>query len=61
MLRRDLQGMSVNKARSSRQRTEIAVGGAGFAGLALAIALRQALGDLFAVTVIDPAHRSPSA
>jgi 2-octaprenyl-6-methoxyphenol hydroxylase len=54
MLRRDLQGMSMNKARSSRQRTEVAVGGAGFAGLALAIALRQALGDPFAVTVIDP-------
>ena len=44
----------MNKARSSRQRTEVAVGGAGFAGLALAIALRQALGDPFAVTVIDP-------
>ncbi|MFZ0065692.1 MAG: ubiquinone biosynthesis hydroxylase [Pseudolabrys sp.] len=42
------------KARSSRQRIEVAVGGAGFAGLALAIALRQALGDPFAVTVIDP-------
>ena len=44
----------MNKARSARQRTEVAVGGAGFAGLALAIALRQALGDPFAVTVIDP-------
>ena len=44
----------MSKARSSRQRTEVAVGGAGFAGLALAIALRQALGDPFAVTVIDP-------
>ena len=31
------------------------IGGAGFAGLALAIALRQALGDSFAVTVVDPA------
>jgi 2-octaprenyl-6-methoxyphenol hydroxylase len=46
--------MSMSNARSSRQRTEVAVGGAGFAGLALAIALRQALGDPFAVTVIDP-------
>src|SRR6478609_2339442 len=54
MLRRDLQGMSMNKVRSSRQRIEVAVGGAGFAGLALAIALRQALGDPFAVAVIDP-------
>jgi 2-octaprenyl-6-methoxyphenol hydroxylase len=54
MLRRDLQGTSMNKAPSSRQRIEVAVGGAGFAGLALAIALRQALGDPFAVTVIDP-------
>jgi 2-octaprenyl-6-methoxyphenol hydroxylase len=54
MLRRDLQGMPMSNARSSRQRTEVAVGGAGFAGLALAIALRQALGAPFAVTVIDP-------
>jgi 2-octaprenyl-6-methoxyphenol hydroxylase len=35
--------------------TEVVIGGAGFAGLALAIALRQALGDLFTVTVADPA------
>jgi len=34
---------------------EIVVGGAGFAGLALAIALRQGLGDPFTVTVADPA------
>ena len=31
------------------------IGGAGFAGLALAIALRQSLGEAFAVTVVDPA------
>ena len=36
-------------------RAEVVVGGAGFAGLALAIALRQGLGDAFAVTVVDPA------
>jgi 2-octaprenyl-6-methoxyphenol hydroxylase len=36
-------------------RTEVVVGGAGFAGLALAIALRQGLGDPFTVTVADPA------
>jgi 2-octaprenyl-6-methoxyphenol hydroxylase len=34
---------------------DIVIGGAGFAGLALAIALRQALGARFAVTVADPA------
>src|SRR6188472_4598924 len=34
---------------------EVVVGGAGFAGLALAIALRQGLGDPFTVTVADPA------
>jgi 2-octaprenyl-6-methoxyphenol hydroxylase len=34
---------------------DVVIGGAGFAGLALAIALRQALGDGFAVTVADPA------
>jgi 2-octaprenyl-6-methoxyphenol hydroxylase len=33
---------------------DVLIGGAGFAGLALAIALRQSLGDSFAVTVADP-------
>jgi 2-octaprenyl-6-methoxyphenol hydroxylase len=36
-------------------RTDVLIGGAGFAGLSLAIALRQALGQAFAVTVADPA------
>ncbi|HEY5306835.1 MAG TPA: ubiquinone biosynthesis hydroxylase [Pseudolabrys sp.] len=36
-------------------KTDLLIGGAGFAGLALAIALRQGLGDAFAVTVVDPA------
>jgi 2-octaprenyl-6-methoxyphenol hydroxylase len=36
------------------QRTDMLIGGAGFAGLALAIALREALGEEFAVTVADP-------
>ncbi len=35
--------------------TDLLIGGAGFAGLALAIALRQGLGEAFAVTVVDPA------
>jgi len=34
---------------------DVVIGGAGFAGLALAIALRQALGASFSVTVADPA------
>ena len=56
MLRRDLQGMSVTMASPHMSRKPMCViGGAGFAGLALAIALRQGLGDPFAVTVIDPA------
>jgi 2-octaprenyl-6-methoxyphenol hydroxylase len=37
------------------QRIDVLIGGAGFAGLALAIALRQSLGSSFAVTVADPA------
>jgi len=41
--------------RGQNHRADIAVGGAGFAGLALAIALRQGRGDPFAVTVADPA------
>jgi 2-octaprenyl-6-methoxyphenol hydroxylase len=42
---------------SSREmhRTDVLIGGAGFAGLALAIALRQGLGSAFSVTVADPA------
>jgi 2-octaprenyl-6-methoxyphenol hydroxylase len=40
------------------ERRDVVIGGAGFAGLALAIALRQALGEGFAVTVADPALRS---
>jgi 2-octaprenyl-6-methoxyphenol hydroxylase len=36
-------------------RTDVLIAGGGFAGLALAIGLRQALGPSFAVTVADPA------
>ena len=36
-------------------RADVLIGGGGFAGLALAIALRQALGDPFKVMVADPA------
>ncbi len=45
----------MNKANSTHQPAEVVIGGAGFAGLALAIALRQGLGDAFTVVVIDPA------
>src|SRR5690348_11384620 len=40
-------------------RTDVLIGGAGFAGLSLAIALRQALGKPFSVTVADPALATP--
>lgn len=40
---------------SKNERRDVVIGGAGFAGLALAIALRQGLGDSFTVTVADPA------
>jgi 2-octaprenyl-6-methoxyphenol hydroxylase len=36
-------------------KADVVVGGGGFAGLALAIALRQALGESFSVVVADPA------
>jgi 2-octaprenyl-6-methoxyphenol hydroxylase len=39
----------------SAQGLDVVIGGAGFAGLALAIALRQGLGPSFSVTVADPA------
>jgi len=37
------------------KRTDVVIAGGGFAGLTLAIALRQALGASFSVTVADPA------
>jgi 2-octaprenyl-6-methoxyphenol hydroxylase len=37
------------------ERVDVLIGGGGFAGLALAVALRQGLGDSFQVTVADPA------
>src|SRR5471032_1656624 len=43
------------KTLKQQHKTDLVIGGAGFAGLALAIALRQGLGDSFAVTVVDPA------
>ena len=43
------------KGLKQHHKTDLLIGGAGFAGLALAIALRQGLGDAFAVTVVDPA------
>jgi 2-octaprenyl-6-methoxyphenol hydroxylase len=55
MLRQDLQGMPMEKPDTQRERADVVIGGGGFAGLALGIALRQALGEDFAVTVADPA------
>jgi 2-octaprenyl-6-methoxyphenol hydroxylase len=42
------------------QNVDVLIGGAGLAGLSLAIALRQALGDSFAVAIADPALGRPS-
>ncbi len=41
------------------RRCDVLIAGGGFAGLALAIALRQALGSSFAVAVADPAFGQP--
>ncbi|HEU5276083.1 MAG TPA: ubiquinone biosynthesis hydroxylase [Xanthobacteraceae bacterium] len=43
------------------ERVEVMIAGAGFAGLALALALRQALGHFFAVAVVDPVLGRPPA
>lgn len=43
------------KATEKQRKTDLVIGGAGFAGLALGIALRQGLGEAFSVTVVDPA------
>src|SRR6202166_460113 len=50
-----LQGSPMAKVPAEQHKTDLLIGGAGFAGLALAIALRQGLGESFAVTVVDPA------
>jgi len=39
----------------SSQRADVVIAGGGFAGLALALALRQGLGDSFRIVVADPA------
>ena len=41
------------------QKADVLIGGAGFTGLALAIALRQGLGEGFTVVVADPALARP--
>jgi 2-octaprenyl-6-methoxyphenol hydroxylase len=43
----------------SKATVDAVIAGGGFAGLALAIALRQGLGSTFAVTVADPAFARP--
>src|SRR5215831_13785184 len=45
----------------NQDRVDVLIGGAGFAGLALALALRQALGDPFRVAVADPTLGRPVA
>ena len=42
-----------------QDRVDVLIAGAGFAGLALALALRQALGATFRVAVADPALGRP--
>lgn len=48
----------MDKSKTGRNRADVLIAGGGFAGLALAIALRQGLGESFAVTVADPALAS---
>lgn len=43
------------KTKRANGQIDVLIGGAGFAGLALAVALRQTLGPAFAVAVADPA------
>ena len=45
----------------TQRRCDVLIAGGGFAGLALAVALRQALGPSFLVTVADPVFARPPA
>jgi 2-octaprenyl-6-methoxyphenol hydroxylase len=47
--------MAKTKRSAKSARADVVIGGGGFAGLALAVALRQGLGASFKVTVADPA------
>jgi 2-octaprenyl-6-methoxyphenol hydroxylase len=49
----------VESSSKDAQKVDVLIGGAGFAGLALAIALRQGLAPSFSVTVADPALARP--
>jgi 2-octaprenyl-6-methoxyphenol hydroxylase len=49
----------VESSSQDAQKVDVLIGGAGFAGLALAIALRQGLAPSFSVTVADPALAGP--
>jgi 2-octaprenyl-6-methoxyphenol hydroxylase len=48
----------VQRSARSVESVDVLIGGAGFAGLALAIALRQSLGRSFSIVVVDPAAAS---
>src|SRR5262245_2066984 len=48
-------GMITMADRPAIERADVVIAGAGFAGLALAIALRQGLGPAFKVVAADPA------
>src|SRR3972149_3761464 len=65
MLRATLQASRkesvMTKVLKQHHKTDLVIGGAGFAGLALAIAWREALGEAFAVTVVDPALGQPKS
>ena len=51
--------MNQDTSQDTKQ-VDVLIGGAGFAGLALALALRQALGPSFAVAVADPSVSTTS-
>jgi 2-octaprenyl-6-methoxyphenol hydroxylase len=55
------QGHENRMTTSAQHKPDILIGGAGFAGLSLAIALKQALGPSFKVVVADPAPTRATA
>ncbi len=56
-----VRDLSMTRNEGPASNVDVLIAGGNFAGLSLAIALRQALGPSFAVTVADPGLAAPQS